>query len=564
MNLIQIANKTIPAPENKTVLTKAEGNTQDIVAEVLQHYARYRNSLKKFAPYLKGRTVHETCSNIWNFWKKNIRYQVDPDGMQLIKSPAAVWATKFCDCKSFSVAVASCLHCLGIDGKFRFTSYGSNYTQPTHVYVVAVVNGHEIIIDCVWTEFGSEKPYAKNWDYHMTKIYAVSGLGEVGAHRMPPRRHKVKESFAVGELNIDVNDPTVSENRLELALIKQRLELEKLIHQKKSGIRGTDSVLENAYDVEIAGVAAAMNQLEEMENPGIAGKKRKAKRLAKAMRANDGKGVSKRQARLLRKAGVEVKKRKEGFLKRVWKGIKKVVTAPVRLAAKTQLPKNAPFFLYLYITDEKLLAKLPEAVATKRAKAQKYKSILVDKLQMKESNFDRIVRNGIMANMGNSPENVIADWMKQANFKIGLLPILAAAGSGLKLLLGKFGQNIQEDVQQFSPTPEDWGAINPDQRQELAQQYQQAAGNGMTMTAEAGGGGGYTSRESGGTWNENDLGTGSDGGDTAGKGVAPGTDESDLPGGNTQESGGNGMMILGLAALGFVAFSGGGGRKKSK
>ena len=245
MNLVDIANSKIPAAENKKVLRNKKGETRDIIKEVLECYSCNKDQLKAFAPYLKGETVLETCSNIWDFWKTNIRYQVDAEGVQWIKTPAAVWATKFCDCKSFSVAIACTLHALGIDGKFRFASYGSNGTLPTHVYVVAMHRGKEIIIDCVWNAFNSQKDYNKIWDYNMTAIYRISGIDNVSR-------------FAVGELNIDVDDNGTTQAEVDLALTKQRLELEQKLKRR---IHGIGSAMDDAYQTEIEAHTAAINHI---------------------------------------------------------------------------------------------------------------------------------------------------------------------------------------------------------------------------------------------------------------------------------------------------------------
>ena len=110
MNVNAAADLYIPNWQNKTVLKypKNVGVTRDIIKEVLETYKDCQDDLKKFAQFLKGESIEDTCRNIWQFWKSNIRYQVDPEGVQYIKTPAAVWKTKFCDCKSFSVAIASC------------------------------------------------------------------------------------------------------------------------------------------------------------------------------------------------------------------------------------------------------------------------------------------------------------------------------------------------------------------------------------------------------------------------------------------------------------------------
>ena len=568
MTIQERAGRTIPKADNKKVLKKRAGETRDIVREVLECYAESRDQLKDFAPYLKGRTATETCRNIWQFWKENIGYRVDAEGVQWIKTPAAVWETKFCDCKSFSVAVAASLYALGINGKFRFASYGSNKELPTHVYVVAETEGREIIIDCVWNRFDDQKRFAKNWDYNMTAIYRISGI---------------KDSRRKGELDIDVHDPDLTEAELDLALNKQKLELEQMIARKKHGI---GSVTDDAYQTEIEAHNAALGYIagkkKNKSGGGSPAAPKQSKKLRKAIKKNDGKGVTKKQAKRLQKAGVTVKKRKEGLLKRVAKGLKKAVTTPVRLAAKTQLPKNAPFFLYLFLNDEKILSKLPDAVQQKREKALHYKSILTDKLSMKESNFMTTIRNGIMNRFGKSPENVLASWMaewKKTN-GIGILPlaILKAAGSGLKMLLGKMGENFAADVEESTPAPEDWGTVSEEVRQQMAKDVQAqpanndpSTGNG-SVKAMSDGSGDYkyrssSSGSSSGESSETYSSTADDGDEPTGdsaktKELEAATVKTTIPQ-DTQEKKDNTVLYLGLAAAGLL-LAGSSNNKKRK
>lgn len=492
MTIEQVAKKKIPAALNLKVLTKDNGVTKDIIKEVLACFKSSKDQLENFAPFLKGKNIQETCSNIWHFWKKNIRYKVDEDGVQWVKTPAAFFSSGFGDCKSFSVAVACTLYCLGIKSKFRFTSYAGNKTQPTHVYVVATdEQGKEIFIDCVWTAFNAQKPFTKNWDYNnMTKIFRLSGIDEEVAY-YPAKK------YSIGELNIDPNDPGTTEAELSIALDLQKLELDQKANRAKHKI---GSPYDNAYQVQIEGHKAALHQIGLFRS--------KKKRLAIAIKKNKGKkGVNKRQAKLLRKAGIAVTKVKDGLLKRIGKGITKVLKTPIRLLAKSKLPKSAPFFLYLYITDPKVIAAMPQIVRQKRDKALYYKDVMVKKLQMKESNFNKIIQNGIQSSFGQPAEQVIAKWMADAHFKIGFLSaILSEAGGMLKGLLGQMGENFANDVEQFSPAPEDWGVItaDPSTAENMAAQQQQS----YSSSVQPNGNGGYSYANSsygdGDEWNETD------------------------------------------------------------
>lgn len=92
-------------------------------------------------------TVDEKCQAIFGYMVTNTRYRVDRDGEQLIKSPARLIADGVGDCKSYTMFIASCLHCLGIPCKVRFVNFDGG-SQYTHVYPVAIdEQGNEIPMD---------------------------------------------------------------------------------------------------------------------------------------------------------------------------------------------------------------------------------------------------------------------------------------------------------------------------------------------------------------------------------------------------------------------------------
>ncbi len=512
----------IPAPINKKVLRNKDGETRDIINEVLQQYSDSRNQLKQFGQYFQGDTLLETCSNIWHFWKEKVKYKIDPEGVQWIKSPAALWNSghdPFGDCKSFAIACAVSLHALDIKGAFRFVSFGSNTTAPTHVFAVVKDKGQEIIIDCVWTSFNSTKAWSKKWDYNMTSIYSISGI-DTGNGR--------------GTLDLDhINIDGLTVGELDLLSLKQRLEIEQMLATKKHGI---GSLHDNAYEVEIMGVNNALAELgrsrgmlkfkhqrivafghagsplkrvpqvsphrltgrmyshlsgdDDDSIEGISGnKKAKVKstsapktsnKLTKQIKRNEaGKGISKKNANKLEKLNIVVKKKKDGLLK----SLVKVATAPVRLAAqgalKLALPKNAAFFLYTFL-PEKVLAKVPPIVMAKRSKALKAKDSIIKKIGMKETTFTNIIRSGIMNAFGMTPEDTLAKWMKDANFIGFVQAAFAAAGTASGLLSGALGIDFSKMQEDFA-APEDWGGVSAETKNDVANQvtnsYQPAVPN---------------------------------------------------------------------------------------
>lgn len=95
----------------------------------------------------RAQSIDEKCQAIFGYMVNNTYYQLDRDGEQLIKSPARLIADGCGDCKSYTMFIASCLHCLGIPCKVRFVNFDGG-KQFTHVYPVAIDEcGNEIVMD---------------------------------------------------------------------------------------------------------------------------------------------------------------------------------------------------------------------------------------------------------------------------------------------------------------------------------------------------------------------------------------------------------------------------------
>lgn len=132
----------------------------------------------------------------------------------------------------------------------------------------------------------------------------------------------------------------------------------------------------------------------------------------------------------------KVLKKASTVVKKATTAIVNVVTAPAKLVAKgaleISLPKAAPAFLYLFVTDANLISKLPPAAKKKREKAVRKADFICDGIGMKRSHFMGIVRNGILKRYGKDPEVIIAQLMKVPKVSgIGFLPAVLAAGSML-------------------------------------------------------------------------------------------------------------------------------------
>lgn len=124
----------------------AYGYNEDVVKNEIACYELWKDQPLELVKHLTG-SVDEKCEAIFAYLVENVTYKLDDEGMQYIKSPARLLADGEGDCKSLTMFVACCLHCLGIKHIIRFVNYDGG-KQYTHVYPVAIdENNREIILD---------------------------------------------------------------------------------------------------------------------------------------------------------------------------------------------------------------------------------------------------------------------------------------------------------------------------------------------------------------------------------------------------------------------------------
>lgn len=456
MTIKDIANNTILKPDFKDSITFYDGNTDDIIRQIVRTHPKSVLTVAEFSKHLAGKNTAETLLNIHRFIRTFIKYKLDTEGTQKIKTASRTWYDKFGDCKSYSIFTASILQNLGIPFSYRFVSYSSS-DQPTHVYVIV----GNTVIDCCLPKCGDEKKYTFKKDLSMTQISELSGppgrkgnpfkkalnytpqMMLVNAVRRGLRAKRAKKLRAKkGNYSIITNPKTgfnrgLSHGELALRIAKRRTQIEKNI---VAGIAGPNSMwverYNNRIDVLNDAIAAIQGPNPELEmdyiiadvqngvyhslSAEVAGigdiGKKKAKREEKnaerkAKRDAKVKSGKKPLLKKLKTAGQKFLKKAGTLAKKALK----VVTAPQRLLVKgileVALPKISNLFLYLFITDPNVIAKLPKKVKKSRDKALKLRNFIVNKIGMKEGHFMGIVRNGIMKKYKMSPENLITKAM---------------------------------------------------------------------------------------------------------------------------------------------------------
>jgi len=175
--------------ENKKNIIVQDQNTGDIIKAILDTHPKYKDDYKKLSIYFKGVNELKSCEKIWNFLKKNIRYVVESEQKQYVRSPAAILKQAVSDCKCFSLFAGGICEALGMNFCYRFASYNNYNKQPGHVFVVVNPGtSNEIWIDPVLSYFNYKKPYYYKIDKKpKMAIYSISGIGRTRTERKARR-----------------------------------------------------------------------------------------------------------------------------------------------------------------------------------------------------------------------------------------------------------------------------------------------------------------------------------------------------------------------------------------
>ena len=171
---------------NKSYKLVENQNTTDIIKQIIETHNLYKTDYDKIAGYFWKGTTKETCKYLFNFLKNNVKYSIEPDSRQSVKSPAAILATGkfqngYNDCKHYSLFQAGVYDALcrmgkKIDWCYRFANYKLFSTSPHHVFVVVKINGIEYWCDPVLSTWNNRKPYINKIDKKMS-LYSISGIG---------------------------------------------------------------------------------------------------------------------------------------------------------------------------------------------------------------------------------------------------------------------------------------------------------------------------------------------------------------------------------------------------
>ena len=189
-------------PEHKLVMLK-NPQIEDTMGLVVRTIKKTLHDTERIAPVLKGRTIRETCRNIYQFIIDYVQYEYDfRDGdieaVERVRTPCKLWLdrTEGGDCEDYAIFISSVLTHLRVPHSLRITKYGNNPNWQ-HIYVVAFDGSDKYItVDPVVDyAFDREVPYRTKKDY---PVLAVKGQSSVGRRSAPTRSAKTEISALAG------------------------------------------------------------------------------------------------------------------------------------------------------------------------------------------------------------------------------------------------------------------------------------------------------------------------------------------------------------------------------
>jgi hypothetical protein len=170
----------------KREIVVANQDTVDIIDALIKNHYKYSNEYDKIFRYFDGGSVEETAYNVWQFLKDDFKYTIEPEKMQILRSPAAILASNVIgiDCKGYATFANGIMDAYrrntkkNFDVYYRFASYDPFDSTPQHVFAVVNENGVEYWIDPVLDQFDEKRQpyYYKDKKIKNMALVAMNGI----------------------------------------------------------------------------------------------------------------------------------------------------------------------------------------------------------------------------------------------------------------------------------------------------------------------------------------------------------------------------------------------------
>jgi len=196
MNVNVLMGQLAPFENRREMLTDDQ-STGDIISAILDAHKRHAGDYAKISSFFNAGSTRDTARKIFNFLKGNVKYVIEPGSRQTVKSPSAILAQGYGDCKHYSLFAGGILQNLGIPFNYRFASYRVFNKEPQHVFVVVNPGTkNEIWIDPVLNKFDYKKAYTYATDRKPMALYSISGIGATAEQKAALKAAKAAKKSA--------------------------------------------------------------------------------------------------------------------------------------------------------------------------------------------------------------------------------------------------------------------------------------------------------------------------------------------------------------------------------
>jgi hypothetical protein len=176
----------LPPFTNQSILIESVQEVADIIQEVEAAHNYFAFDYENIYQFFQSGSLKETCERLFDFCKENVRYEIEGQRSQSTKSPAALLAMGYGDCKHYAGFIAGVLSAISrntghkINWCYRFASYDFFNDEPGHVFVVVKDGKDSYWIDPVLSGFDErlEPTYFIDKKVSLMPLYRVSGIGQ--------------------------------------------------------------------------------------------------------------------------------------------------------------------------------------------------------------------------------------------------------------------------------------------------------------------------------------------------------------------------------------------------
>ena len=146
-------------PNFKSVIISRYQNTDQIAASIHMAIKESKIASNYLSKYFKNKNPIESLRLIYFFTKQTIPYKRESGTNQTAKTLQRILndsKNTGGDCKHYSITIAALCKSLNIPVKLRLVGQSLLNDNLTHIYIVAILNGKEYVLDCCVNGFNQE------------------------------------------------------------------------------------------------------------------------------------------------------------------------------------------------------------------------------------------------------------------------------------------------------------------------------------------------------------------------------------------------------------------------